>query len=255
MYLPNCFGKQSVRTVLPLHSVLPSKRGKFRPMANVLITGATGMIGKGVLLECMDNESIGTIVLLNRNPIDLKSEKIKEIILKDFTQIHTIKKDFGNIDACFHCMGVSAMGMNESVYSKLTFDVTKSLADVCYDLNPNMTFNYVSGTGTDSSEKGRVMWSRVKGQAENYVLAKGFGKAYMFRPGFIIPEKGITSRTKAYNIIYMVMKPFFGLLRKMKSITTTTRIGQVMIATISVKLQEAYLENPDINRLANYVED
>ena len=190
-------------------------------MANVLITGSTGMIGKGILLECIDDASIETIVLLNRNPIDVKSGKIKEVLLKDFTQIESVKDQLGLIDACFHCMGVSALGLSEEEYSKLTFDVTKALVDICFEINPNMTFNYVSGQGTDSSEKGRQMWARVKGKTENYMLAKGFSKAYAFRPGFIIPERGIRSRTKLYDNIYRVFKPLFPLFKKMKSVTTT----------------------------------
>ena len=135
-------------------------------MANVLITGSTGMIGKGVLLECIDDASIETIVLLNRNPIDVQSEKIKEVLLKDFTKIESIKDQLGTVDACFHCMGVSALGLNEVQYSQLTFDVTKALIDVCYEINPGMTFNYVSGQGSDSSEKGKQMWARVKGKTD-----------------------------------------------------------------------------------------
>ena len=220
-------------------------------MANVLVTGSTGMIGKGVLLECIDDPSIKSITLINRSSINIESEKIKEVILKDFTTLETVKDQLGTLDACFHCMGVSAVGMSEEAYSKLTLDVTKKLANVCYDINAGMTFNYVSGTGTDSSEKGRIMWARVKGKAENYVLAKGFGKAFMFRPGFIIPEKGIESRTKLYNTIYKIMRPFFGILKKMNSITTTTRIGKVMIKTIKMDQTIKYLENPAINELAN----
>ncbi len=219
-------------------------------MANVLITGSTGMIGKGVLLECLEDPGIKSVTLINRSPINIEDAKINEVLLKDFEELETIHDQIGHIDACFHCMGVSALGMSEEDYSKLTFEVTKKLADVCYEVNPNMTFNYVSGTGTDSSEKGSTMWARVKGRTENYVLAKGFAKAYMFRPGFIIPKKGIDSRTKLYNAIYKIMRPFFGLLIKMKSITTTTRIGKVMIQTITMTQTEQYLENPAINDLA-----
>ena len=219
-------------------------------MANVLITGSTGMIGKGVLLECIDDASIETIVLLNRNPIDVQSEKIKEVLLKDFTKIESIKDQLGTVDACFHCMGVSALGLNEVQYSQLTFDVTKALIDVCYEINPGMTFNYVSGQGSDSSEKGKQMWARVKGKTENYLLTKGFAKAYAFRPGFIIPERGIRSRTKFNDNIYRVFRPFFPLFKKMKSVTTTGRIAQVMIKTIHMKQTEQYLENPQINELA-----
>ncbi|MEQ8471728.1 MAG: NAD-dependent epimerase/dehydratase family protein [Marinoscillum sp.] len=219
-------------------------------MANVLITGATGMIGKGTLLECIDHPDIQSITLINRSPIDVDDKKIKEIILKDFLDIEGVRDQLGSLDACFHCMGVTAVRMNEDTYSKLTYEVTKKLVDVCFDINPKMTFNYVSGQGTDSSEQGRQMWARVKGKAENYLLAKGFAKAYAFRPGFIIPEKGIQSRTRLYNSVYRIMRPIFGPLKKLNSITTTTRIGKVMIKTINMPQTTKYLENPAINDLS-----
>lgn len=222
-------------------------------MANVLITGSTGMIGKGVLLACIDDDSIETIVLLNRNPIGLKNTKIKEVLLQDFTQLAALKDQFGPLDACFHCMGVSALGLNENQYSKITFEVTKVLIDVCYEINSNMTFNYVSGQGSDSSEKGKQMWARVKGKTENYLLAKGFSKAYAFRPGFIIPERSIRSRTKLYDNIYRVMKPLFPLLKKMKDVTTTERIARVMIKTIYMEQTERYLSNRQINAISSHL--
>lgn len=220
-------------------------------MSNVLITGSTGMIGKGVLLECIEDPSIKSITLINRSPVDVQDAKIKEILLKDFMELETIAPQLENIDACFHCMGVSSVGLNEEQFSKLTFDITKKLADVCYAHNPDMVFNYVSGTGTDSSEKGRTMWARVKGRTENYVLSKGFKKAFMFRPGMIIPEKGIKSRTKLYARAYAVLKPFFPLLKKMSNITTTTKISRVMLNTITLPQADlVYLENKEINQLA-----
>ena len=220
-------------------------------MPNVLITGATGMVGKGVLLECLRNPQIESVVLLNRRKINVQDAKIREILLDDFSKLETIKDQLKNIDACFHCMGVSSVGMSEEKFSELTFDITKNLADICYGINPKMTFNYVSGTGTDSTEKGRTMWARVKGRTENHILGRGFEKAYMFRPGFIIPENGIKSRTPLYNSIYVVMRPFFPLFKRMSSITTTTKIGQAMILTaLNPKTDNIFLENRQINALA-----
>lgn len=217
---------------------------------NVIITGATGMVGKGVLYECLKSSEISKVILINRSNINIDNPKLTEIIVKDFTQIDEIEEQLKNIDACFHCMGVSSVGMSEEEFSKPTFEITKKLADMCYSLNPHMTFNYVSGTGTDSSEKGRVMWARVKGRTENYILNKGFAKAYMFRPGFIIPEKGIKSRTKLYQNMYNIMRPFFPLLKKMNNVTTTTKIGLAMIQTVINGEQELkYLENKHINAL------
>ena len=219
-------------------------------MSNVLITGTTGMVGKGILLECLKSSSIQKITLVNRSPVNIKDPKIREIILKDFMEIETIENQLENIDACFHCMGVSSLGMNEAQYSRLTFEITKKLADICFQHNRKMTFNYVSGTGTDSTEKGKVMWARIKGKTENYILAKGFEKAYMFRPGMIIPGNGIKSRTRLYNSIYFILRPFFPLMKKMNNITTTSKIGQAMINTIKMPAYKViYLENPDINAI------
>lgn len=220
-------------------------------MFNVLITGATGMVGKGVLLECIDNSAINSITLISRTEIDIKSPKIKEILLKDFMELDTITSQLKNIDAVFHCMGVSSASVSEEQFSRLTYILTKKLTDVCYAHNPKLTFNYVSGAGTDSSENGRTMWARVKGKTENYILAKGFRRAYMFRPGAIIPERGVKSRTKLYARIYAIMRPFFPLLKKMSNITTTTKIGQAMIKTVTMpKLEQVYFENKDINKLS-----
>ncbi|MCB0663112.1 MAG: NAD-dependent epimerase/dehydratase family protein [Saprospiraceae bacterium] len=216
----------------------------------VLITGATGMVGKGVLLECLDDNEIDQVILVNRRPIGLTSPKIKELLLDDFTQIDRFKEDLKGLDACFYCMGISAVGLSEEVYTKITFNPTKEFADTLYDLNPGMTFIYVSGTGTDSSENGRVMWARVKGKTENLILNKGFKKAYAFRPGFIIPEKGIESRTALYNNMYKLLRPFFPWLKKMSSVTTTSKIGRAMINTIHKEQLERILENKAINVLA-----
>jgi nucleoside-diphosphate-sugar epimerase len=221
-------------------------------MSNVLITGASGMIGKGVLLECIKIPLIKSITLINRSPIDVQNPKIREIILQDFMEIDSIKNQLQDIDACFHCMGVSAMGMNEMQYTRLTFDITKKLADACFELNPKMTFNYVSGAGTDRSEKGRQMWARIKGKTENYILARGFAKSYMFRPGLIIPENGIKSRTKLYQRMYTILRPVFPVLKKMNSVTTTTKIGQAMINTlIKPKYDFVQIDNQRINTLAD----
>ena len=215
---------------------------------SILITGSTGMVGKGVLLECLEDDSISEVIVLNRSPLGMQHSKLKEVLLKDFTDVSSVKNDLGRPDACFHCMGVTSLGLSEEEYSKLTFNVTKSLADVMYSLNPHMLFVYVSGTGTDSTEKGSTMWARVKGRTENYILSKGFGKACMFRPGLIIPEKGITSRTSWYNAAYIVLRPFFPLLKKIPSVTTTSRLGRAMIGLISGNVPAPFLENRGINK-------
>lgn len=155
---------------------------------NAIITGSTGMVGKAVLLECLESKNVKSVLLINRKPIDTKHEKITEIIHQDFTNLSPIKESIKGFNACFHCMGVSSIGLNEDTFSKLTFDITKEFVDTLHELNNEMVFNYVSGTGTDSSEQGSTMWANIKGKTENYILNKGFKDAYMFRPGGIVPE-------------------------------------------------------------------
>lgn len=209
------------------------------------------MVGKGVLLACLESEIIEEVLVINRSPIDISHSKLKEVLIEDFTKMKSIKEQLTDYNACFHCMGVSASGLNEAHYTLLTFEVTKSLVDTLFEINPKMTFNYVSGMGTDTSEKGRPMWARVKGKTENYILNKGFEAAYMFRPGLIIPEKGIQSKTKLYRFFYTLLKPFFGLMIKSKNISTTTKMGDAMIASLKKKYGKTYLENQEINALAD----
>jgi nucleoside-diphosphate-sugar epimerase len=219
-------------------------------MKKVIITGSTGMVGKGVLLECLESDRIEQVLVINRSSLDKQHPKLVELLLKDFEQIEQVKEGLKGYDACFHCMGVTSAGKSEEQYHKLTFEITKSLVDTCYEVNPNMVFNYVSGAGTDSSEKGNTMWARVKGKTENYILNKGFADAYMFRAGAIIPEKGVKSKTGLYNALYVIMRPFFGLMKKSKSITTSVKLGQAMINSLSAKQELKLLENKDINELA-----
>lgn len=218
---------------------------------NVIITGSTGMVGKSVLLECIEHPSIDKILLINRSALKFDHPKVDEVLLADFSQMHTIKDQLKDYDACFHCMGISSVGKSEEEFTEITFDLTQKLADILYELNENMVFNYVSGTNTDSTEKGKTMWARVKGKTENHILNKGFKDAYMFRPGAIVPEKGIRSSTGWYNIVYVLLKPFFPLMKKNKNITTTTKFGLAMINSLISPINLKHLENIDINQLAN----
>ena len=218
---------------------------------NVIITGSTGMVGKSVLLECIEHPSIDKILLINRSALKFDHPKVDEVLLADFSQMHTIKDQLKDYDACFHCMGISSVGKSDEEFIEITFDLTQKLADILYELNENMVFNYVSGTNTDSTEKGKIMWARVKGKTENYILNKGFKDAYMFRPGAIVPEKGIRSSTGWYNVVYVLLKPFFPLMKKNKNITTTTKFGLAMINSLISPIDLKHLENIDINQLAN----
>ena len=216
----------------------------------VLITGSTGMVGKGVLLECLDSPLVDRVKVLNRSSLNMDHPKLEEVLLKDFTQVQSVADRLEGLDATFHCMGVSSVGMSEADFSRLTFTVTKELADAVHARNPDSVFCYVSGTGTDESEKGRTMWARVKGRTENYVLAKGFKKAWMFRPGAIVPERGIRSRTNWYQYVYNITRPLFPLMKRLNSITTTTRIGHAMLRVVEHDAPSLHLENPAINALA-----
>ncbi len=216
----------------------------------VILTGSTGMIGKGVLYECLDDPSIEEVVAINRSSLGIKHPKFRELLLDNFMNIRSLKAHIPHVDACFHCMGVSAVGLNEEQYSRITLEMTQNLADLMYDINPNMVFVYVSGAGTDSSETGRSMWARVKGRTENYILHKGFKRPLMFRPGAIIPERGITSRTAWYRFFYFFLRPVFPLLKRSNNVTTTTKIGQAMIRCLDREPALQHLENKNINQLA-----
>ena len=219
-------------------------------MKKVIITGSTGMVGRGVLLECLESPEIEKVLVVNRRPIGMAHDKLEEVLLSDFTQVESIKDQLKGFDGCFYCMGVSAIGLSEEEYTEITYETTRAFAELLYHLNPDAVFNYVSGTGTDSSEKGRAMWARVKGRTENMVLNMGFKDAYAFRPGFIVPEKGIKSNTGWYNFFYVILRPLFPMLKKSRSVTTTTKLGQAMINTLDHPSAKKHLENRDINALA-----
>ena len=217
---------------------------------NIIITGSTGMVGKAVLLEAIDDNRIEKILVINRTSLASEYPKLKEILIQDFTQIGTQKEYLKGYDACFHCMGVSSFGMSESQYTYLTYDITKAFVDTLYEINPSMVFNYVTGEGTDNSEKGRIMWARVKGKTENYILNKGFKGAYMIRLGALLPEKGIQSKTKLYNTLYIFLRPLFPLLKKSKNIITTTNFGKAMLNTLFYPQDDIFLTNTMLNKIS-----
>jgi NAD dependent epimerase/dehydratase family len=214
----------------------------------VIITGSTGMIGKGVLLECLDHKAVEEVLVIGRNNIGITHPKLKELIHKDFTDFNQIKDKLERYDACFFCLGVSAAGMKENEYKKVTHTFTLSLAQTLRDINSNITFVYVSGEGTDSSEKGRMMWARIKGKTENDLLKIGFKNALMFRPGAIIPLRGIKSRTKSYQFVYDY---FMWLVKGIKliapnSVVNTTQIGLAMINSMQKGYSKNILKPKDI---------
>ena len=217
-------------------------------MKKVIITGATGMVGKGVLLECLDHQSISEVLVVGRSSAGIKHPKLKELIHKDFTRFSDVSKLLSGYDACFFCLGISAAGLKEDQYKRITYDFTMSLAKTLFKINPKMTFNYVSGEGTNSSEKGRMMWARVKGKTENDLLKIGFKQVFMFRPGAIIPLRGIKSRTKSYQFMYDY---FMWLVKGIKAIAPnavvdTTQIGLAMINSMLKGYSKKVLKPKDI---------
>ena len=217
---------------------------------NVLLFGATGMVGQGVLRECVSDPGVRSVVSVGRSAVGKRYQKLKEVVSPDLMHLSKYASQLTGFDACFFCLGVSALGMTEAQYKKVTYDLTLSVARTLGRLNPDITFIYVSGQGTDSTERGRVMWARVKGKTENALLALPI-KTYMFRPGAIIPLHGIRSRTRWYNAIYAITRPVFPVLKKIfpNAVTTTEQVGKAMIAVARAGSSMRVLETPDINKL------
>lgn len=206
------------------------------------------MVGKGVLLECLDHPEVEKALIIGRSKLDLEHPKLEQIIHADFSDFSSIKSELSGYDACYLCMGVSAAGLKEEDYHKMTYDYTLGLARILAELNPNMTCTYVSGVGTDSSEMGRIMWARVKGKTENHLLNLGFKQAYMFRPGAIIPLRGIKSRTRLYQFFYDYFMWFIKLMKVFtpSSIVNTTQIGLSMINVTKDGFKKTVLDPKDI---------
>ena len=217
----------------------------------IILTGATGMVGQGVLRECLLDPGVTNVLSIGRNSIRQQNPKLRELIVPDLGNLAGNEPQLTGYDACFFCTGVSSVGMSEEKYTHLTYDLTLSFARTIAPLNPQMTFIYVSGASTDSTEKGRTMWARVKGRTENALLRLPFKAAYMFRPGFIQPLHGIRSKTPLYQFIYDLTAPITRLLkdRLPKYITTTEQIGRAMLAVARNGYPKTILDPEDINRL------
>jgi uncharacterized protein YbjT (DUF2867 family) len=219
---------------------------------NVLVFGATGMIGQGVLRECLLDPGVKLVATIGRSATGQQNPKLREIVHKDLSNYATIEEKFSGFDACFFCLGISASGTTEETYTRVTYDITIAAAETLCRLNPKMTFIYVSGASTDSSEKGRMMWARVKGKTENALLRMPFAAAYMFRPGFIEPAHGEISRTKLYRTLYNLMKPLLPAIRRAfpNQILTTEQIARAMLNLTRRPYPKHILEVPDIRAAA-----
>ena len=214
----------------------------------IIITGSTGMVGKAALLAALDSPDVESILLVNRQLVGLHHAKIREVLHQDFFNPAPIESQLAGYDACLFCLGVSSVGMKEDAYTRMTYDLTTTMAKAMIRQNPGMTFCYISGAGTDSSEKGQLMWARVKGRTENALLQMGFGRAYMFRPGMIQPFDGIRAKSNTVNVMYSIFRPVYFLLKRFPGmVTDTRRLGKAMVRVAKDGYSKTVLENRDIN--------
>ena len=213
----------------------------------VLLFGATGMVGQGVLRECLRDADVALAVTVGRTATGMRDAKLREIVHGDLSSYAGIEGELAGFGACFFCLGVSSSGMKEADYERITYGLTLAAAETLSRINPGMTFTFVSGAGTDSAEKGRIMWARVKGRTENALLRLPL-EAYMFRPGLIQPMDGIKSKTQVYRILYTICGPMLPVLRwALPNLVLTTReIGRAMLAVAKHGFQKRVLETRDI---------
>src|ERR1035437_524869 len=218
----------------------------------VLLFGATGMVGQGVLRECLLDPNVEIVQTVGRRATGTKPEKVREVVHADLWHYAGIEDRLAGFDACFFCLGVTSSGMKEAEYDRVTYGITLAAAETLSRLNSRTTFILISGAGTDSSERGRVMWARVKGKTENALLRLPFAGAYMFRPGIIEPLEGIQSRTKIYRIFYGLAKPALPVLRWMlpNQVLTTRQIGKAMLHVAESGFPKRILESEDIRKAA-----
>jgi uncharacterized protein YbjT (DUF2867 family) len=218
----------------------------------VMIFGATGMVGAGVLRECLLAPDVDAVLVVGRQSTGQQHAKLREIVRTDLFDLHGCEAQLSGYDACFYCLGVTSMGMSEQDYRRISFDMTLAVAQMLLPLNPAMTFVYVTGAGADSAGSGSVMWARVKGATENALLQMPFRGAFMFRPAVIQPLHGIRSKTRWYQLFYDVAGPLLNLLRRWlpRYVTSTEEVGQAMLAVARRNGGRGVLENIDIHRVA-----
>lgn len=213
----------------------------------VIITGVTGMVGEGVMLECLEHPDVKQVLMVNRKHYAHKHPKLKELIVPDFLKLEGFEEQLTGYNACFFCAGVSSIGMKEAEYTRITYDTTIHFATKVATLNPGMVFTYVSGSMTDSTEEGSLMWARVKGRTENALMRLPFEKAYNFRPGFMKPtagQKSLKSLYKFMGALYPVLNLFMS-----KQIITLQVLGRAMINCVVKGYDKQVLEIKDIKAL------
>ena len=215
----------------------------------VMLFGATGMVGQGALRECLLDPGVERVLIVVRKATEQRHPKLDQLVQEDFFDFSSVEGRLAGYDACFFCLGVASAGMTEQAYTRVTYDITLAAAQVLVRRNPGMTFIFVSGAGTNSA--GRAMWARVKGRTENALLGMPFKAVYVFRPGFIQPLHGITSRTKLYRAFYTVFGPLFPVIRLLfpHYVTTTEQIGRAMLRAAKQGAPTTVLESRDITAL------
>ena len=230
---------------------MPDRRAIGLARVKVVLFGATGMVGQGCLRECLLDPAVETVLAVGRSPTGQSHAKLHEIVHDNFFDFSAIESELAGFDACFFCLGVSSVGMDEARYRHLTYDLTLAVATTLAKLDPGMVFIYVSGRGTDSTERGSLMWARVKGKTENDLMRLPFKAAYMFRPAGIQPLHGIRSKTAWVQAIYVATAPLLTLLNHLapKYMTTTEQVGRAMIKVAREGYPKPVLEGEDINRL------
>lgn len=216
-----------------------------------LIFGATGMVGDGVLHECLADARVSAVVAVTRSALTISNPKIRELRRSDFFDFSDMKAELASVDACFFCLGDSAVGMNEASYRRVTFDITLAAARALAASHPGATFCYVSGEGVNGSEDRGLMWVRVKSATENALLGLPL-ETYLFRPGLIQPRAGVQSKTRVYRLAYTLISPFFPLIKRLAPthVTTAANIGRAMINVATDGYPTRFLENTDINAAA-----
>ena len=217
----------------------------------VILFGATGMVGQGALRECLLDPDVTEVLSIGRTPIGQSHPKLREVMHKDFLDFTPIESELSGYDACFFCLGITSLGMDEQRYTVITHDFTLAAARTLSKLNPQMTFVYVTGRSTDSTEKGPQMWARVKGRTENDLLKLPFKAAFMFRPGLIQPLHGVRSKTAWVDTIYTLISPVMSLTAHLapNSVTTTEQVGRAMIGVAKRGYPKPILKVEDINRV------
>lgn len=215
------------------------------PGIKVIITGATGMVGEGILFECLQNPTVSDVLIINRRHYELQHPKLKELIVPDFFKLSQFADNVKSYDACFFCAGISSVGMKEDKFTRITYDTTIAFAKALLAVNSNMVFTYVSGSHTDSTEKGKLMWARVKGRTENELAKLPFKAEYNFRPGVMMPFEGQKNWKSIYKFIVKIIRTI-----SPKNVLSMHEIGLAMINAVTVGYPKNILEVSDIKRLS-----